>query len=354
VADRIVGPTEAPSRAGETHGPSDRRDDAKFFVANPWKRLAHVLIKALPRVAGTVPYNNPNRGRPFPLRLERSVRVLPVSQRALILAAAVCFLERVRGAFAAGVVLALLAPAAALAGAWTYPTGQGQIIETLFGWAGEGPPYGGAAGQSESRVEAQTYVEYGLGDRLTVVGQTALERYELTGPPADVYRGLDYSSIGLRANLWSNDAVVISAQATAFVPGAHDSSRPAQAGDTGGAGEARALVGYNFSFFSTPAFLDAEAAYRLRCAGPPNEWHFDVTLGLEPNARVMWLLQSYNTISPWSSSPIFPAWSSYAVQLSIVYALDEHWSVQAGAFTTVATVETNSQRGLLAAIWRKF
>ena len=230
----------------------------------------------------------------------------------------------------AGAVMALLAPAAALAGAWTYPTGQGQIIETLFGWAGEGPPYGGAPGANENRVEAQTYVEYGLADRLTVVGQTALERYELTGPPADVFRGLDYSSIGLRANLWSHEAVVISAQATAFVPGAHDSSRPAQAGDTGGAGEARALVGYNFSFFGTPAFLDAEAAFRLRCAGPPDEWHFDVTLGLKPNARVMWLLQSYNTISPWSSSPIFPAWSSYGVQLSIVYALDEHWSVQAG------------------------
>jgi len=270
------------------------------------------------------------------------------------LAAAVCFLERGRGAFAAGAVLTLLAPAGALAGAWTDPTGQGQIIETLFGWAGEGPPYGGLARERESRVEAQTYVEYGLADRLTVVGQAALERYELTAPAADVFRGLDYSSIGLRANLWSNDAVVISAQATAFVPGARDSSRPAQAGDTGGAGEARALVGYNFTFFATPAFLDAEAAYRLRCAGPPDELHIDVTLGLNPNARVMWLLQSYNTISPWSSSPIFPAWSSYAVQVSIVYALDEHWSVQAGAFTTVATVETNSQRGLLAAIWRKF
>ena len=131
-------------------------------------------------------------------------------------------------------------------------------------------------------------------------------------------------------------------------------SRPAQAGNTGGAGEARALVGYNFTLFATPAFLDAEGAFRLRCAGPPDEWHLDVTLGLNPNARVMWLLQSYNTISPLSSSPIFPAWSSYGVQLSIVYALDEHWSVQAGAFTTVATFETNSQHGLLAAIWRKF
>jgi len=265
-----------------------------------------------------------------------------------------CFLERRRCALAFGLALLTLAPAAALAGAWTFPSGEGQIIETLFGWTGEGPPYGAAAGPKESRVEAQTYIEYGLADRLTVVGQAARERYELTAPSADVFRGLDYSEIGLRAKLWSNDALVVSAQATASVPGARDASRPAQAGNTGGAGEARALVGYNFTFFATPAFLDAEAAYRLRCAGPPDEWHFDLTLGLEPSPRVMWLLQNFNTISARPGSPEFPAWSSHTAELSIVYALDAHWSVQAGAFTTFATVETNSQRGLVAAIWRKF
>jgi hypothetical protein len=260
---------------------------------------------------------------------------LPVHRKALIVVAGICFLGRRRGALASSLSLLTLAPAAALAGAWTFPSGEGQIIETLFGWTGQGSPYGGAAGPRESRVEAQTYIEYGLADRLTVVGQAALERYELTAPSADVFRGFDYSNIGLRAKLWSNDALVISAQATGFVPGARDASRPAQDGDTGGAGEARALVGYNFSFFGTPAFLD-------------------LTLGLKPSARVMWLLQSYSTISAGSGAPGFAPWSSHAAQLSIVYALDEHWSVQAGAFATFATIQTNSQRGFVAAIWRRF
>jgi protein XagA len=259
-----------------------------------------------------------------------------------------------RRVFAAGLALTLLAPVGALAGAWTFPQGEGQIIETWFGWTGEGPPYGGAPGAKESRLEAQTDLEYGLADRLTLVGQIALERYELTAPTADVFRGFDYSEVGLRAGLWSSDALVISAQATAFAPGARDFSRPAQAGDTGGAGEARALAGYNFMVAGTPAFLDLEAAYRMRSAGPPDEWHVDATLGLKPSGPVMWLLQSYTTISAGSGSPFFPAWSSYAAQFSLVYALDEHWSLQAGAFATVATVKTNSQRGILVAVWRKF
>ncbi len=259
-----------------------------------------------------------------------------------------------RRAFAAGLSLTLLAPAAALAGAWTYPQGQGQIIETLFGWMGEGAPYGGVGGPRENRVEAQTYAEYGLADRLTLVGQAALECYELSAPSADVFRGFDYSGIGLRAGLSSTDALVISAEAMGFAPGARDVSRPAQTGNTGGAGEVRALVGYNFTLGAAPAFLDGEGAFRLRSAGPPNEWHIDATLGLKPSPRVMWLLQGYSTISAGSGSAMFPAWSSHAVQLSLVYALDEHWSVQAGAFTTVATVTTNSQRGFVAAVWRKF
>lgn len=250
--------------------------------------------------------------------------------------------------------MTLLAPAGALAGAWTLPAGQGQIIATLFGWTGEGEPYGGAPGSKESRIEAQTYIEYGLADRLTVVGQAALERYELTAPSADVFRGLDYSEIGLRAKLWSNDALVISIEATAFVPGAREASRPAQAGDTGGAAEARGLAGYNFTLFGARAFLDAEAAFRARAAGPPDEWHGDLTLGVQTGARTTVLLQSFNTISAGAASAGFAPWNSQTAELSLVYGLDDHWSVQAGAFTTFATAGTNSQRGFLAAIWRKF
>ena len=271
------------------------------------------------------------------------------------MAAGVRLLDYWRRALAIGLALMLLAPIGAWAGAWTLPPGEGQIIETLFGWAGDGAHFpSGASGPKESRIEAQTYVEYGLFDRLTVVGQTAIERYELTAPTADVYRGLDYSGLGLRWKFWSSDALVVSAEATAFAPGARDFAHSAQAGDTGGAGEGRLLAGYNFNVGATPAFLDAEGAFRLRSAGPPDEWHIDLTLGLKPSARVMWLLQNFSTVSMGSGSPGFSAWSSQDVQLSLVYALDEHWSVQAGAFTSFATVNTNSQRGLLVAVWRRF
>jgi hypothetical protein len=255
-----------------------------------------------------------------------------------------------------GLAAFVLAPAAALGGAWTLPQGEGQIIEAIFGWTGDDSPYGfrQAAPPSERRLEAETYVQYGLTNDITIFGQTALEHYQLSAPTADLYNGLDYSDVGLRAKLWSTGPLIVSAEATAFVPGARDSARPAQAGDTGGAGEGRLLAGYNFTLGATPGFVDAEVGYRLRSAGPPDEWHVDATLGIRPAPRVMLMAQLFNTISSPSSNPLFPAWRSHIAEVSLVYALDDRWSLQIGTFTTFATVNTNSERGAVVAVWRTF
>ena len=141
-----------------------------------------------------------------------------------------------RRAFGLGLALMGLAPGAAWAGAWTLPQGNGQIIQSFFGWQGTGAPWGnGAPGQSFSRVEAQTYIEYGLCNEITLFGQIAAERYDLSPPQANVYTGLDYSDIGVRAKVWSNDAWVFSFEAAAFIPGAHDAV-PACAGGQYGLG----------------------------------------------------------------------------------------------------------------------
>ena len=256
--------------------------------------------------------------------------------------------------YAGAVAAVLAAPAGALAGAWTLPQGAGLLIETLYGWTGYGPPFGGTPAVPQSKVEAQTYFEYGLNDRFTLFGQFAFEHYALGAPTSDVYNGLDYSGIGLRAKLWSTGEWVFSGEAIAYAPGAHDSTQPAQAGNTGGAGEARLLAGYNFAVGSTPAFLDAQIGYRLRTAGPPDEWHGDLTVGLKFTPRLMLMLQDFTTVSMPTVNPGFPAWRSSVVEASVVYDLDDQWSVQAGVFASVWAVKTNTQRGVALSVWRRF
>ena len=256
----------------------------------------------------------------------------------------------------AAVALAMVvgAPAIAFAGAWTLPQGTGQVIETLYGWTGFGPPWGGNPPVSQSRFDAQTYAQYGLTDSITIFGQTAFEHYALGDPTPDTYNGLDYSDVGLRAKLWSTGEWVFSAEGTAFIPGAHDPKAPAQEGNTGWAGEARLDAGGNFKVGSTPGFVDAEAGYRLRTEGPPDEWHGDLTVGFKFTPKIMLMLQDFTTISTPSTNATFSAWRQSVVEASLVYALDDKWSVQVGVFSTVWTVKTNTQHGLALAVWRSF
>ena len=246
----------------------------------------------------------------------------------------------------------LTAPAVALAGAWTLPQGTGLIIATLFGWTGVGAPWGGNHGVKQNKVEAEAYVEYGLTDEFTIFGQTGLERYALSPPTRDTYQGLDYSDVGLRAKLWSTGDWVFSGEAVFFVPGARNPSAPAQAGNTGGAGEGRLLAGYGFSIAGLPAFLDAEAGYRIRTAGPPDEWHADLTIGLKPRPGLMPMLQDFTTVSAASTNREFPAWRSSIFQASVVIDLDSRWSLQIAAFTSVLAIKTNTQHGVVLAVWR--
>jgi hypothetical protein len=68
----------------------------------------------------------------------------------------------------------------------------------------------------------------------------------------------------------------------------------------------------------------------------------------------MLMLQDYTTVSANSTNRTFPAWRSSVVEASVVYALDDKWSVQLGLFSTVWTVKTNTQHGVAVAVWRNF
>jgi hypothetical protein len=272
-----------------------------------------------------------------------------------------------RGWVASGALAFIVgASTSAFGGAWTLPQGTGQVIETLYGWTGFGPPWGGNPPANQSRFDAQTYVQYGLTDSLTAFGETAFEHYAIGEPTPNTYNGLDYSGLGLRQKLWSTGDWIFSGEATVFIPGAHDSKAPAQEGNTGWAGEARLNAGRNFTLASipglgwlpligsVPAFLDAEVAYRLRTDGPPDEWHGDLTVGFKFTPKIMLMLQDFTTVSMSTNNPTFPAWRQSVAEASVVYALDNKWSLQLGVFSTVWTVKTNSERGGTIAVWRNF
>jgi len=255
----------------------------------------------------------------------------------------------------AAALAAVLAPAAALAGAWTWPEGTGQAILSLDvgGGAFGGQTQTGAAAR-ETRLETSLDMEYGLRDWLTAFVHGGLENYAVAAPVGDSYRGLDYSAAGLRARLFSSQSLVWSVQGTALVPGAHDPLRPAQAGNTGFDSDWRTLVGTSFALGNWQGFFDAGLGYRTRAGGPPDEWRADLTFGVHPRPDVTIMLQSFNAVSDGSHAPLFPAERTLVVEPSLVYDFNQHWSAQAGLYTTLKAVNANRESGIVVALWRRF
>jgi hypothetical protein len=252
------------------------------------------------------------------------------------------------------VAVSYIVPTGAIAAAWTEPQGEGLVIETLSGWTGAGAPWGGDPAIEQKRVELETYAEYGLDERWTIFGQMGIERESLSPPSQSSYFGPDYSDIGMRVKLWTTGDWVFSGEMAVLFPGATYPRSPAEAGDTGGAVEGRALAGWSFEVGSVPGFLDVELAYRDRAAGPPSEGHADVTLGLKPAPGAMVMVQSFSVVSLPSSNPSFPSWRQEIFEISMVVPLADVWSLQFGWFTTLRAVRTNTERGLVLALWRRF
>jgi hypothetical protein len=246
------------------------------------------------------------------------------------------------------------APTLGEAGAWTEPQGQGLMIATFWGWTGAGAPWGGDPAVKQNRADLQIYAEYGLNDQWTIFGQMAIERYQISPPTSSLYSGLDYSDLGFRAKLWASGPWIVSGEATLMLPGAWNPVSPAQAGNTGGAADWRMLGGYSFAIGSAPGFVDLEFGYRVRTAGPPDEWHLDATIGVKPTPGMILMLQDFFVVSMPSTDPSFSAWRQNVVEASLVLPLWDRWQAQVGWFTTTLAAKTNTERGAELALWRTF
>ena len=243
----------------------------------------------------------------------------------------------------------------AFAGPWPLEKGKGQAIATFYysdspkGFDGNGDVIDM---RDYTKTELYLLMEYGVTDDLTVIVTPSLR--DVTVENGQDSKGLGYTDVGARYRVFHKDGMVVSLQGLARIPG--DSRRDvlAQVGNTDAEYDLRMLVGDTFKVGKGYAFLDVQGAYRFRTGNPPDEYHADVTLGYRPVPQLMFLAQSFNTISNGSGEGVFRSYNYSNAQLSAVYDISPKVSVQLGALGTIAGKNALRERGLFTGLWFHF
>jgi protein XagA len=244
------------------------------------------------------------------------------------------------------------------AGAWLQPEGRGQIVFSPSAMtSGNRFSRDGRHVRIDRFVKSDTItlVEYGLRENLTLILATGgkAESYPIEGS----IQTIATSSLGGggRIALWRRDDFVLSAQATAA--SGLERSIPALDRRFGARHEAdaRLLAGYSFAIGGLPAFVEAQTGYRWRSGRHADEARLDLTVGIRPVPRLQVFLQSLNAVALQGdrTSPRDRP-RQHKLQASAVFDMTENWSVQAGAFISVAGRSALKEQGVLLGVWRKF
>jgi protein XagA len=244
----------------------------------------------------------------------------------------------------------------ALAGAWPVAPGYGQFIAGVGFSEGDRTFSTGGRPQptpAYRQIAASGFLEYGLTPALTVVAAPTLARQ--SGDAANTVTGSDSSAFGARLRLAEAQGRVAAVQVLVQPPIGHPSfaSELVTGGAQSFATDIRLMFGQSFLLFGRPAFVEAAPGARVRLDPFPSEARLDLTFGVRPLPRWLVLAQAFLIAAP-PAGPLVPRSASDKVQASVVYDVTPRWSVQVGAFHTVAGNNVVRETGPFGALWYRF
>lgn len=267
------------------------------------------------------------------------------------------------------------------AGAWTQPKGDGLVISgTSYNQATLAYDSNGKLSTPVDfqKIDSTFYAEYGLSNRLTVVGNTALQDISYTssqGP--QLYRGLATSKLGVRYGVNSPSPWVLAIQPSLVIPAGGEAVPDGDLGLGGFGAEMRVLAGRPLKFGEKAGFVNMEAAYDARSGGAPRQITADVTMGLNLTEAIQLIGQGFyrHTNGALFERDVILPNESLKLQASIVIELPKirlfkstsedreadppparsgQASLQIGVFQGVAGRNIVREQGAMVTLWNTF
>lgn len=240
------------------------------------------------------------------------------------------------------------------------PAGQGQIISTtVTDSASKGFDEDWILNQDIdfSKFETQFFWEHGLNEKITFIASTTYQDVDFVSRTgAESVQGFGTSGLGGRYNFYKKDKTVAAVQFTYIIAGKGENIADADLGRGGNGIDMRFLAGRNFTVLSQNGFVDIQAAHIFRGGNAPGTYKADLTAGINITKRRQLLAQAFynRTGERVIGNDRILANEAIKLQGSAVFKRSESTSVQFGVFQTIAGRNIVQEKGVFAAVWRRY
>lgn len=245
------------------------------------------------------------------------------------------------------------------AGAWNQAAGQGQIISTSsWSHAGEifDEDFDAVPLRGFTKTESRIYVEHGVTDWLTLVGNGAFQTLNFRDEDSRFdFDGLDDTELGLQYKLHAREGFSTSIRASYVI----DSRLDNQAVDVlrgGDQYELRGLVGQSRTTPIGNIFYDAQIAARTESFTALDSLHGALSLGIKPTER--WLLMTQNFLN-FSNNAMrdgfnIPKQTQLVSQLSFAHQYRPSRYIQLGVGKTLIGQNIVKERSVFVGLWTEY
>jgi hypothetical protein len=273
-----------------------------------------------------------------------------------------------QAAFFLGLAGLLALSSTSQAGAWTRSKGDGLAVLSYYFYSTE-RQFDDGWGQEEfgfngefTKNEWNLYVEYGLTDELTLIGNFFLDGLAFENEfGRDTNFGLADQEVGLRFRLAQKIPQAL--QLLVKIPGPYDVNDSPALGNGQTDVELDYFIGHPFPFGSRWGFLDLGVGYRLRTAEPADELRWYFTGGVQINDWLdVYFLEASGIHGLGNDTPQFVGdnillttdFDLIKMGASVLVEPTPGWILQAGPYWHIAGRATGAGGGFKVAVWREF
>ncbi|MGL5114951.1 MAG: hypothetical protein ACRC7G_02345 [Beijerinckiaceae bacterium] len=245
----------------------------------------------------------------------------------------------------------------AQAGAWLQPPGRLQVIfasTVSLATRGFGRDAPSPGTERFLKAESGQRIEFGVSENFTLLaGGEFSTTLKESGDGTDLRR-IAKAGLGGRFPVFRWNGGLVSAEIEGWTAGEWRLTMRGRRHSAPTEARFSLLAGQGFPLAGRHAFADLRLGYHRRSGIAADSLELDATFGIDLFSRAQLMFQSFNAMSLNREGPGGRHWRRHKGQISLVARLTDSWSMQFGAFATLAGKNTLAERGVLVASWRRF